>query len=173
MDTHYEDIDTVVGLYDDFAHAENAISDALDEGFTRDQFSIIANNNDDRYTSYVRGLEEERDEEDTEDGAGFGAVVGTLTGLGVALIPGLGSFVVAGAAGAALFAGIGAATGAGVGGLTAALTDMGMDDDDALMYSTQLQQGGVLVIARVHDDLEDKIEEIMRRHNPMQVEEID
>jgi len=170
---HWE---TVIGLYDNFQDARAAIEELVDNGVDRTRVSLVANENDERYVNYIRHLQDDDvngDDPDAEEGAGFGAVVGTLTGLGVALIPGIGQFVVAGAAGAALFSGIGAALGAGTGGLTAGLLDLGVDEDQAAVYSERLRTGGTMVIVHVDDDWEDKAESILRNHNPISVEDID
>ncbi len=170
--TAIRDYDTVIAVYNDFTNAEAAITDLINDGFDRQYLSLIAHDKDDRYSTYIRQLQEENDDPDSEDGAGFGAVVGTLTGLGVALIPGLGGFVVTGLAGAALFAGIGAVTGAGTGGLVAGMVDLGVDEGDAEHYSDVLRNGGAMVVAHVDGTWEDKAESIMHRHNPVEVEEI-
>lgn len=165
--------ETVIALYRSFDDARGAVEGLIDAGFSPNYLSLIANDQDERYSTYVREMDLEKHDSDAGDGAGFGAVVGTLTGLGVALIPGLGGFVVAGAAGAALFAGIGAAAGAATGGLTAGLMDMGVDRDRAERYTEELRRGGSLVIAHVNDKWEDQAESIMRRHNPVDIKDVD
>jgi ferritin-like metal-binding protein YciE len=167
---------TVIGLYDSFEKARDAIESLDNEGIRREQLSLVAGDKDERYANYLRHMDSDDltddDDPDAEEGAGFGAVVGTLTGLGAAIIPGIGGFVVAGAAGAALFAGIGAATGAATGGLTAGLVDMGVDEDDAEAYEEQLRKGGAMVIVHVPEEREDEIESILHRHDPVDVEDL-
>jgi hypothetical protein len=50
---------------------------------------------------------------------------------------------------------------------------MGVDRDRAESYSHRIREGGVLVIAHVHDEWEDRVESIMQRHNPVSVEDVD
>jgi len=164
----------IIALYDDLTTARAVIEELVASGFDRRQLSIVANANDERSQEYMRQLNQPDTTSpdagpDAAEGAGFGAVVGTLTGLGVAVIPGLGGFVVAGLAGAALFSGIGAAIGAGVGGLTAGLVELGLDDETAEAYSTRLREGGTLVIAHVDEEWADRAQTIMRKHNPVHV----
>lgn len=160
----------IIALYDDFTTARAVIEDLVASGFDRRQLSIVANANDARSQEYVRRLNQpDTTSPDAAEGAGFGAVVGTLTGLGVAVIPGLGGFVVAGLAGAALFSGIGAAIGGGLGGLTAGLMELGLDDETAEAYSTRLREGGTLVIAHVDEEWGDRAQAIMKKHNPVHV----
>jgi hypothetical protein len=79
--------ETVVALFDDFGTAQRVVEDLVDAGYLRDNISLVANDAAGEYAQYV-----ERVGEDVTagEGAGFGAVVGTLAGLGVALIPGIG-----------------------------------------------------------------------------------
>lgn len=172
--------ESVVALYDNFASARAAIEALDNAGFARRNLSLIANDRDESYSRYVRDMDVDRgrtrdtvDDPDADEGAGFGAVIGTLGGLGVALIPGLGGFVVAGAAGAALFAGLGAATGAAIGGLTAGLTELGVDEERAEAYTQRLREGGALVIAHVDDEWHARAESVMRDHNPVDLQRVD
>jgi predicted N-acetyltransferase YhbS len=108
--------ETVVALFDDFATSQRVVEDLVDAGYSRDDISLVANDSAGEYTQYV-GAENVT----AGQGAGFGAIIGTLTGLGVALIPGVGPVLAAGPLAAALFAGVGAAVGAATGGLVAGL----------------------------------------------------
>lgn len=168
--------ETVIALYNDFSDARATIEELDDAGFDRDKISLVAKDKDEKYARYMREIDADgdyTDDPDGDEGAGFGAVVGTLTGLGVALIPGIGGVMAAGAAGAALFAGIGAAAGAVTGGLTGNLVDMGVDEEDAKLYTEGVRRGGTLVVAHVYDDWEGKAESIMQKHNPVDIEDID
>jgi len=100
---------TVIALYDSFSEARAAVEDLVDAGFDRSNISIVANDAGGEYSRYIT-----TDDGDTEDvtggeGAGFGAVVGGLIGLGAALIPGIGPVVAAGAFAGALVGGVGRA----------------------------------------------------------------
>ncbi len=110
-------------------------------------------------------------------GATAGAVVGGIAGLVVAngILPGLGSLFVAGPltamlglGGAAATTAAGAVTGAAAGGLIGALTQLGVSNDDAVLFQNHVEKGGVLLIART-----DKVgtREIFDRTNATQVQE--
>jgi len=163
--------ETVVALYDEFLSARAAIEELTNAGLSKNEISLVSNDQDDRFAEIVRGMDDDDSDADADDGAGFGAIVGALAGLSVALIPGLGQFVVAGAAGAALYSGLGAATGALTGGLTAGLIDMGVEGDRAKAYGKRVREGGTLVLVHVDDAWEDKAERILKKHNPVDVDE--
>jgi len=105
---------------------------------------------------------------DAATGAGVGAVVGgvggLLTGLGLMAIPGVGPVVAAGwfaatAAGAATGAVVGGATG----GLVGAMTDHGIERDDAQVFAEGVRRGGTLVTVSVNDADMETARNILRR----------
>jgi uncharacterized protein (TIGR02271 family) len=159
---------TVVGTYDSMEVASAVVNDLVNAGFSRADISLIANNADDRYASYV---DKDSSSEDIGQGAGVGAVVGgvggLLIGLGALAIPGVGPFVAAGPLAAALAgAGIGAVTG----GLIGALVDMGIPDEEAQIYSDSVRHGNVLVAAQVPDDRVSEAARIMERPGLIDIE---
>ena len=85
----------------------------------------------------------------TATGAGIGAAIGggagLLAGLGMLAIPGLGPVVAAGWLAATA---LGAVGGAAAGGAVGALTDMGISEADAPVYSEAVRRGGMLVSVR-------------------------
>jgi uncharacterized membrane protein len=166
---------TIVALYDDFSTAERVVQELVDAGFARENISIVANDAAGEYSHrYTRteDLATDYDDDDVSagEGAGFGAVVGTLVGLGVALIPGVGPVLAAGPFAAAVMAGIGAAAGAVTGGVVAGLVDFGIPEDEAHVYAEGLRRGGTLVSATVGDEYTTRVEEVMNRHNPVDIE---
>ena len=163
---------TIVALYDEFISAQHVLEDLLESGFSRENVSILAGGADDDQIRRYSGDRVEHVSEDVTagEGAGFGAVVGGLIGLGVSLIPGIGPILGAGPLAVALTAGIGAAAGAITGGIAAALIDMGVDEEDADYYVEGLRRGGTLVTATVDEAWIDRVEEIMNRHNPVDID---
>lgn len=164
---------TIVALYDDFETAQRVLEDLLESGFSRENVSILAGDPSGEHVQRHTGEHAERASEDVTagEGAGFGAVVGGLIGLGVSLIPGIGPVLGAGPLAVALTAGIGAAAGAITGGITAALIDMGVDEEDADYYAEGLRRGGTLVTATVDEAWIERVEEIMNRHNPVDIDQ--
>lgn len=83
----------------------------------------------------------------TAGGALFGALA-LLAGAGALAIPGLGPFIAAGP----LVAGLtGLGVGGAVGGLGGALIGMGLKDDEAKRYASQIAEGRTLLVANCDD----------------------
>ncbi|EHK74524.1 hypothetical protein SM0020_28210 [Sinorhizobium meliloti CCNWSX0020] len=156
---------TVTGLFDDYDDARDAVRELGEAGVPSDDISIVANNTGDRYST---------DDSDAGEGAATGAglgaagggVVGLLTGLGLMAIPGVGPVVAAGwLAATAAGAAAGAVAGGAAGGLIGALTDSGVDEEDAHVYAEGVRRGGTLVTARVDDTLAPEAEAILQDRN--------
>lgn len=161
---------TVIALYDSFSEAREAVEDLVDAGFDRGHISIVANDASGEHSSYIN------DDGSTEDvsggeGAGFGAVIGGLIGLGAALIPGIGPVVAAGPFAAALMGGVGAVTGALTGGAAASLIDMGMSEEDANLYAEGIRRGGTMVTVRADESRIEDAKSILNNHNPVDLEQ--
>lgn len=158
---------TVVALYDDFDTARDVVEDLVEAGYNRDNISLVAN---DASGEYARYIDADGDDVSAGEGAGFGAVVGGLIGLGVALIPGIGPVIAAGPFAAAAMAGLGAATGAVTGGIVGGLVDMGVPEEEAGYYAEGLRRGGTLVSVTTDDATVSRAQQIMNRHNPIDLE---
>lgn len=162
---------TIVALYDDFSEAQRVVQDLVDHGFQRSNISLVASDAEGVYSDYV-AREEDPDDVSAAEGAGFGAVVGGLTGLLVSLtalaIPGIGPVLIAGPIAATL---IGAGVGAVTGGLIGALVDLGVPEEEAGYYAEGIRRGGTLVTLVVSDHMADRAIEIMDNHNPVDIEE--
>ena len=104
----------------------------------------------------------------TTKGATAGAVLGGGTGLlaalGVIAIPGIGPLVAAGVLATTL---VGAAGGTLVGGLIGALTDYGISEEDAHLYSEAVRRGSSLVTVRADDTRASKAEAILNGLKPV------
>jgi hypothetical protein len=173
---------TVVALYDDFNDANAAIRDLVDNGFSRDEISLMASDPDNEYSRYIGTTGEEVESGAAQGagvGAGIGAVVGglggLLIGLGALTIPGIGPIVAAGPLSAALTglagAGAGAVAGGVTGGLIGALVDMGIPEETAQYYAEGVRRGGHLVSVRTADHMSDRAVDLLNRHNPVDINE--
>ena len=163
---------TISRLYDDYASASQAVRDLEAAGLRHADISIVASNRDnwyDKNRTVRRDHDSDRDgKDDRAEGAGTGAGIGAtlggaaglLAGLGIMAIPGIGPVVAPGwlAATAA-----GAAAGGLTGGIVGALTQAGVDDDDAHVYAEGVRRGGTLVTARVPDNERSRYEAILDR----------
>ena len=163
---------TVLALYDDFETARRAVEALADAGFNRNDISLVANDAGEKYAGYIDHDDHDDGDVSSGEGAGFGAVVGGLIGLGVALIPGIGPVLAAGPLAALFFGGVGAVAGAATGGIVAGLVDLGMDEEDAEYYAEGIRRGGALVTVNLDaDEHVERAEEILNRFDPVDVDE--
>ncbi|MBI3967697.1 MAG: hypothetical protein HY329_18825 [Chloroflexi bacterium] len=136
---------TVVGVFTSRSAADQAVDDLLQQGFTRDELSVVARGRE-GVTTFDRDYRWDDDDHAT---AGGGAVAGGLTGLligaGVALIPGVGPIFAAGPIAAAVGALMGGAAGAAIGGVAGGLIEAGVPEEEARYYDDRFREGGFLV----------------------------
>jgi hypothetical protein len=140
---------TVAGVFDEPGHAEMALNELKNAGFTPEQVSVLAKD-----SGETQSMVERSDMAGAETtGAGTGAllggitggIVGWLVGIGALAIPGIGPVIAAGALATTLG---GAAIGAVAGGLIGALVGMGIPEEDARGYETHVRQGHILITAQ-------------------------
>jgi uncharacterized membrane protein len=91
-------------------------------------------------------------------GGVFGGLAGLLVGLGTLAIPGIGPVI---AAGPLLGALGGAAIGAATGGLVGALVDLGVPEEYATTYATEIERGQVLVTVRTDVATPTQVREVL------------
>jgi hypothetical protein len=161
---------TVVALFDNLDTAQTAVKELLNNGFARDDISVIRTNQQGDYTSGNMVEPGEGDASGAAAGAGIGAVLGglagLLVGLGALAIPGVGPIIAAGPIATTLAgAGIGAATG----GLVGALADTGLPEKEAGAYAEGVRRGGTLVTVRVDEDQVGKATEVLDRFTPVDI----
>jgi hypothetical protein len=140
----------VTGLFKARSSAERAVEALLDEGWSRDDISLLMS---DATQGREFGLAmATKAPEGAAAGGTIGGVIGAiaagLVATGIIAVPGLG-LVAAGPILAAL-AGLGA--GAAAGGLTGALIGLGIPEHEAKFYNERLEHGGILVGVYTHDD---------------------
>ena len=157
---------TVSRLFDDYGAAKQAVADLEAAGIPSGDISIVASNVDNKYDRDGDGVDDRAEAAGT--GAGLGAtaggVAGLLTGLGIMAIPGVGPVVAAGwLATTALGALAGGAVGGAVGGVIGALTQAGVDEEDAQVYAEGIRRGGTLVTVRAEPDTAARAEAILDR----------
>ena len=176
---------TVIGLFDDFQTAQNAVQSLVNRNFNRNDISVAANNTAAGYSADALETASEGEgrnvamTDGARTGAGTGAVIGTgvggvlglLASLGTIWIPGVGPIVAAGPLVATLTgAGIGAAAGAAVGGLVGALTQVGVPEHDAHFYAEAVRRGSALLIVRADDNQVNTIADILADHGAVDVD---
>jgi len=152
---------TIVGVFEDRRHADQAVKELRDAGFRDDQIGVAM-----RHTE--GSTEAVTDEHDTH--AGTGTIAGVLTGLGLGALAGLGVLSgvipVVGPAIAAGTLGVilsNAAAGAGIGALVGALVGAGIPEEEAKYYQGEFEQGRTIVTVNA-DGRSDEVTTILRRH---------
>ncbi|MFC4802505.1 general stress protein [Neobacillus sp. GCM10023253] len=145
MDKHMKN---VVGVYDTEQEAINAIDRLLDQGYHKNEISMIGKNVEQVSVDTGTAIEET-----AATGAAVGGVLGGIPGLlagaGALAIPGIGPLVAAGPIAAGL---MGAITGAGIGGLTGAFVGMGIPHEEAESYEKSVKEGKILVLVEKRCD---------------------
>ena len=151
-------------LYDTYGDAQRAVNALEAAGFTTSEIGMVSRYRDDETLA------------DTTSGAATGAAAGAVVGggagllaaLGVIAIPGIGPLVAAGILATTV---VGAAGGGAVGGLLGALTDYGVSEEDAHLYSEAVRRGSTLVTVRTDDDRASKAEAILDANRPVNTRE--
>jgi uncharacterized membrane protein len=152
---------TAVGLVATREGAERLIGDLIQNGFRRDDISLVTRDEQGRNPAEHEALGS------VEKGAKKGAAIGGIGGflVGFAAIPlvftGIGSVLVAGPIVAAL---AGTAVGAFAGGLIGVLTHAGVTEADAKHFTEGVREGGVLITVATDASGADKAMQIMTRH---------
>ncbi|MBC8163279.1 MAG: hypothetical protein H7Z42_18880, partial [Roseiflexaceae bacterium] len=166
---------TIVGLFDTRPMADQAVRSFEENGISRDDISVVANN--------AEGTAETTDGSSAATGAATGAIggsvlggtIGLLVGLGALAIPGIGPVIAAGPIAAALGVGgttalVGAGIGAVSGGLLGALVGAGIPEEDANYYAEGVRRGGTLVMARVDDAMVGTAYSLMQQYGAVDIE---
>lgn len=164
---------TVVGLFDDYSQASNAVSALEGMGLTSNDISLVANNSTGQYDQYARTAPAADDTTgavaaDATTGAAIGGAVGLLMGLGLFVIPGFGPIAAAGWLTSTLTgAGIGAVTG----GLVGLLANAGVPHEEAAYYNEGVRRGGTIVAVRASDDQAHSIAQTLGQYGAVNIEE--
>jgi len=142
---------TIVGLFDDAAHAERALTGLREAGIRPEQLSVVARDAEDRDALSEPGEDAEDVAGDAVTGGMIGGLAGFLIGISALVIPGIGPIVGSGIIIATL---AGAGLGAAAGGLVGALTVQGVPDAEAETYQTRVQAGRILLTVHADSDEE-------------------
>jgi hypothetical protein len=165
---------TIVALYDDLMMAQHVVNDLTSAGIPRERISLVANDANGEYADYLRSYhpgEHVGPGEGTVFGASVGALTGLLVSLGSLAIPGVGPVVVAGPLVAGLTGAVtGAVAGGATGGIVGSLLAMDIPEKEARRYAEGVRRGGTLVSVQAASEEVPKVEEILSRHNPVDIE---
>jgi hypothetical protein len=160
-----------IGVFSNHRDAEAALIDLRDSGFSMNQVSLIAK--DQNHGSNIAGAamsapERTKADEGAKTGAATGGALGglggLLVGLGALAVPGVGPVLLGGAAATALATALtGGAIGAAAGGLAGGLVGLGIPEDRARVYDDRFQRGDYLVMVDGTDEELRRAEAILSR----------
>jgi len=155
---------TVIGVFEDRRHADQAVADLRKAGFREDQIGVAFRHAEGTTAATADATDE------TETHAGEGALTGALAGLGLGalagigvlsgIIPVVGPAIAAGTLGVILS---NAAAGAGIAGLVGALIGAGIPEHEATYYQGEFEAGRTIVTVQA-DGRADEASTILRRH---------
>lgn len=163
------------GVFSNIDNAERAITELQNSGYTKDDISIFAKDQDqvDKLQEDT-GTDVDSDKEgrgkSTGKGAGIGAVSGGVLGgiggliaeIGLLAIPGIGPVVAAGPL-ATTLAGLG--IGAGGGGIIGALVGAGMPEEEAKQYESYLKDDKIIVMVEATPEQEADVYTTFKSHD--------
>jgi hypothetical protein len=159
---------TVVGVFNDFTAATNALPDVVHEGIARDHISIMTPDTEGEFAKYLSMGTGRPVTEDAGIGAVVGGLGGLLVGLGALTIPGVGPILAAGPLFTAL---AGAIVGAEAGSLVGVLNGFGIAEYEAKSHAEKVGEGRTLVIVKAEEPLAGRAQMILRRHHAVNVEQ--
>ncbi len=166
--------ETVIALYDDLSAAADALEALLNNQFAREDVSLLAKDASGQYGQYVGAKEVYKQDHGPQiAGAGAGAVLGGLAGIGLVLgmmsVPGIGPALAIGylLVGGSAGAGIGAAAG----GIAGSLADQGIPRPQAELFAQGVRHGATLVAVRAPAEQAAQAAEILQGFGPIELEE--
>lgn len=140
----------IVGVFESRERAREAIEALQEEGFSEEDLSIIARQDQGQGQGQGGGGNGGGDlTDDITQGAawggGLGALGGLLAGAGALAIPGIGPILAAGPLAAGL-------SGAVAGGIAGGLIDLGIPEDAGQQFEEDVKQGRLLAIVETDED---------------------
>lgn len=159
---------TVIGVFQDISTAERAVKALRDKGFTDNEISILARNEESTGPeSQDMEMGDDFGTDSIADGTAWGGALGgaagLLAGVGALAIPGIGPIIAAGP-----LAGI--LSGAVTGGVAGGLIDLGIPEERGREYEENLKQGGVLAVIETSSDKVNDASDILRQNGATEVE---
>lgn len=172
---------TILGIFQNQANAEEALTELEDAGYNVKDISIIMK--DRGQAEALRSSTGANIGEGVAEGVTTGAVIGGLAGLligvGAIAIPGVGALLIGGPlsaalglTGAAATTVSGAATGAIAGGLLGALVNLGLPEENAREYETRIREGGILLAVPVSNTQVGEVRGVFTEHNATKIDSV-
>lgn len=149
----------LVGIFETEHEANNVILRLKEIGYREDEITVMAK--DKEKMDRLEG-DTSRMGEGAAIGGTLGGIAAALPALGVLAIPGIGPILAAGPI-AVILGGI--VAGGVAGGLIGAFTKMGISEEDAKHYESQLEMGKIIVLVENREDLRDEVHSTYRQNN--------
>ena len=150
---------TVVGVFPDRAHAEQAITELHNLGLRDKQIGYVVLGEKGMGETAVA---DKKPGEGALLGAAGGGIAGGLLGAGASLlIPGIGPAIAGGVLAATLG---GLAIGALTGGITGALVKLGVPEEDARYYQRELEAGRPIVTVEALGQQQQAVLDVFHRY---------
>lgn len=171
---------TVLGVFLDKVQADRAIIELKNRSFDPQNISILVKD------TVVTSMTEDPNSPVIEGAVGgamtggaLAGIAGLLTAIGAITVPGIGALFIGGPLAAALgLTGAAATTvaaatsGVVAGGLVGALIGMGVPEDIAKVYETELKEGAVVLAVAVNDESSDDARHIFEKNGATQIRTI-
>lgn len=152
---------TVVGVFSDRNQAERAIEELHRAGFRDDQIGFLMRGNNDASGGQVTHDDASKAGQGAASGAITGGVLGGLIAAAASLlIPGFGPVIAGGLLASVLG---GAAVGAAAGGVLGALVGIGVPEEEARFYESEVQSGRMIVTVKADRRYQEALD-ILRRN---------
>jgi len=151
---------TVVGVFTDRTQAQQAVSELRKAGFPEDRIGIVTRDEDAQKMGATAG-KGSKVAAGAATGVATGAGVGALWALGIAagMLPAIGPVIAGGLLASVLAS---AAGGAAVAGIVGALIGLGIPEEEAKYYESEVHSGRTLVTVKA-DSRYDEATGILRR----------
>ncbi len=139
----------IAGVFDSKEAANAAVSMLLNTGFNKEDISLIVSDNA-HHTIFPHPVDDESSNAIKSGAVGalfggaLGALIASLTLVGVVVVPGSGLLM----AGPLMAALTGAGAGAAIGGLSGALISAGFSVDEAKRYEEEIRHGKAVIIVQ-------------------------
>jgi hypothetical protein len=153
---------TVVGVFHDPSHAQDAVRSLKQAGFREEQIGIVSHDKGPPTGEKTAAGKGSHMAEGAVAGVAAGAGVGALWALGIAasILPGIGPVIAGGLLASVLAS---AAGGAAIAGVVGALVGLGIPEDEAKYYEGEFKSGRTIVTVKA-DDRYDEAWSILHSH---------
>jgi uncharacterized protein (TIGR02271 family) len=140
---------TIVGVFHDPSHAQQAIRDLKEAGFRDDQLGVVSHDKTAAKTTKAKESKGSHVAEGAVAGVAAGAGVGALWALGIAasILPGIGPVIAGGLLASVLAS---AAGGAAIAGVVGALVGLGIPEEEAQYYEGEFKAGRTIVTVKAN-----------------------